>query len=42
VLDDVLTATDPERLTRILELLDEAADRYQVLILTCHPDGIGS
>ncbi|MBN1591105.1 MAG: hypothetical protein JW888_16445, partial [Pirellulales bacterium] len=38
VLDDVLTATDPERLSRILGLLDEAADKYQMLIFTCHPE----
>ncbi|MBN2218102.1 MAG: hypothetical protein JW719_12075, partial [Pirellulales bacterium] len=38
VLDDVLTATDSGRLANILQLLDEAAERYQMLILTCHPE----
>jgi len=38
VLDDVLTATDPNRLARALDLLAEAAERYQILIFTCHPE----
>ena len=38
VLDDVLTATDTARLARTLRILEEAADRFQVLILTCHPE----
>jgi uncharacterized protein YhaN len=38
VLDDVLTATDPRRLERIVELLREESSRLQFLILTCHPD----
>lgn len=38
VFDDVLMATDPQRLARILELLDQRRERLQVLILTCHPD----
>ncbi|MBN1909968.1 MAG: hypothetical protein JW818_09530, partial [Pirellulales bacterium] len=38
VLDDILTATDNARLVRTLNLLDEAADRFQILILTCHPE----
>ncbi|NLE38881.1 MAG: hypothetical protein GX621_12725 [Pirellulaceae bacterium] len=38
VLDDVLTATDPARLARTLEIFKEAAERFQVLILTCHPE----
>ncbi|MEZ5403725.1 MAG: AAA family ATPase [Bryobacteraceae bacterium] len=45
VLDDVLTATDPERLARVVELLREQSARLQFLILTCHPErynGIGT
>jgi ABC-type transport system involved in cytochrome c biogenesis ATPase subunit len=38
VFDDVLMATDPARLARILELLDQRRGRLQVLILTCHPE----
>lgn len=38
VFDDVLMATDPERLERILALLDQRRERLQVLILTCHPE----
>jgi energy-coupling factor transporter ATP-binding protein EcfA2 len=38
VLDDVLTATDSGRLARVLNVLEEAAQRLQVLILTCHPE----
>jgi uncharacterized protein YhaN len=38
VLDDVLTATDTGRLARILTILEEAAQRLQVLIITCHPE----
>ncbi len=38
VLDDVLNATDTGRLARVLTLLEEAADRLQVVILTCHPE----
>jgi uncharacterized protein YhaN len=38
VLDDVLTATDAARLARILTILEEAAQRLQVLIITCHPE----
>jgi len=38
VLDDVLTATDTPRFARILTILEEAADRLQVLVLTCHPE----
>ncbi|MEZ6071700.1 MAG: AAA family ATPase [Pirellulales bacterium] len=38
VLDDVLTATDAGRLMRIQAILEEATDRLQVLILTCHPE----
>jgi DNA repair exonuclease SbcCD ATPase subunit len=38
VLDDVLTATDTGRLARVMGVLEEAAQRLQVLILTCHPE----
>lgn len=38
VFDDVLMATDPERLARILDLLEQRRERMQVLILTCHPE----
>ena len=38
VLDDVLAATDAGRLARVMGVLEEAAQRLQVLILTCHPE----
>jgi hypothetical protein len=38
VFDDVLMATDGQRMGRILELLEERRERLQVLILTCHPE----
>jgi uncharacterized protein YhaN len=38
VLDDVLTATDAGRLLRVQAVLEEAADRLQIVILTCHPE----
>ncbi len=38
VLDDVLTATDRVRLGRVLQALDDASERLQVIILTCHAD----
>ena len=38
VLDDVLTFTDAGRLARVMNILEEAADRLQILILTCHPE----
>ena len=38
VLDDVLTATDADRLARIMTILEESAQRLQILILTCHPE----
>jgi uncharacterized protein YhaN len=38
MLDDVLTATDTGRLARILTVLEEYAQRLQLLILTCHPE----
>ena len=38
VLDDVLTATDADRLARIMTILEESAQHLQILILTCHPE----
>ena len=38
VLDDVLTATDTPRFARILTILEEAVNKLQILILTCHPE----
>lgn len=38
VLDDVLTATDDERLARVLGILDEMKKHAQFLILTSHPE----
>lgn len=38
VLDDVLTATDADRLARALDLIRQRSDRLQFLILTCHPE----
>ncbi|MCS6952153.1 MAG: AAA family ATPase [Bryobacteraceae bacterium] len=38
VLDDVLTATDSERLGRLFDLLSELQESLQILILTCHPE----
>lgn len=37
-LDDVLTATDAGRLARVMTILEEAAQRLQILVLTCHPE----
>ncbi|MBW1659473.1 MAG: AAA family ATPase [Deltaproteobacteria bacterium] len=38
VLDDVLTFTDAGRFARILSVLEEAAQKLQLLVLTCHPE----
>jgi DNA repair exonuclease SbcCD ATPase subunit len=38
VLDDVFIYTDTARLARIITILDEAADRFQIVLLTCHPE----
>lgn len=38
VLDDVFTYTDTTRLARIVTILDEAAERFQIVLLTCHPE----
>jgi hypothetical protein len=37
VLDDPLVNTDADRLGRALRLIDEKRDRFQFVILTCHP-----
>lgn len=42
VLDDVLTATDSLRLGRVLRVLEEASERLQIVILTCHPERYGA
>ncbi len=38
VIDDVLTSTDSGRLARIQTILEESAERFQILILTCHEE----
>jgi DNA repair exonuclease SbcCD ATPase subunit len=38
VLDDVFTFTDTARLARIVQVLEEAAERFQIVMLTCHPE----
>ncbi|MBI3989818.1 MAG: AAA family ATPase [candidate division NC10 bacterium] len=38
VLDDALVNTDPRRQERFLALLEEAAERLQIMLLTCHPE----
>jgi energy-coupling factor transporter ATP-binding protein EcfA2 len=42
IFDDVLMATDPARLARILALIEARRDHLQVLILTCHPERFAS
>ena len=45
VLDDSLVNTDPERIRQIHRVLFRAADRLQVLLLSCHDvlfDGLGA
>lgn len=37
VFDDSFLATDPARAHRVLELLSEAAESLQIVVLTCHP-----
>ncbi len=37
ILDDQLTQSDPGRMTWMRDLLTEAAQRIQVVVLTCHP-----
>jgi DNA repair protein SbcC/Rad50 len=38
VLDDPLVNTDPERLPRVLEIINEKSARLQFVILSCHPE----
>lgn len=38
VLDDAFTATDSDRLLRITTILQEAAQRFQIVLLSCHPE----
>ena len=37
VFDDAFLATDPTRAERVLELLAAAAEKLQIIVLTCHP-----
>ena len=37
VLDDQLTQSDPARMTWMRNLLEAAAARIQVIVMTCHP-----
>jgi hypothetical protein len=38
LLDDVLTATDTARMARVMRVLEESAEKLQIVILTCHPE----
>jgi uncharacterized protein YhaN len=38
VLDDVMTYTDAGRMARVLAVLEEEAQRLQIIVLTCHPE----
>ena len=38
VFDDVFTYTDASRLNRIANILEESAERFQIILLTCHPE----
>ncbi len=38
ILDDVLTATDAQRMERVKEIIQDCGSRLQILILTCHPE----
>lgn len=38
ILDDQLTQTDRRRLAWLRDLLGEAAERIQVVVMTCHPE----
>ena len=42
VLDDVFTYTDATRLSRIANILEESAQRFQIVLLTCHPERYSS
>jgi len=41
VLDDVFTFTDTARLARLLKILEEATEKFQILVFTCHPERYG-
>ncbi len=38
VLDDVLNTTDTGRMARLFKLLEEATDKLQIVVLTCHQE----
>ena len=38
ILDDHLTQSDPERMAWLRGLLGEAAQKVQIVVMTCHPD----
>lgn len=38
VFDDVFTYTDASRLDRIAGILSESSERFQIILLTCHPE----
>lgn len=38
LLDDVLTATDSQRMDNILDIITEMTERFQIIIMTCHPE----
>lgn len=42
ILDDQLTQTDEIRMAWLRDLLEEAARKIQVVVLTCHPEDYGS
>lgn len=42
VLDDQLTQTDSRRMAWLRELLEDAARRIQIVVLTCHPEDYGA
>ncbi len=42
VLDDQLTQTDGIRMAWLREILEDAATRIQVVVLTCHPEDYGA
>ena len=45
MLDDVLINTDPERIKLIHRVVYKAAERLQILLLSCHDvlfDGLGA
>ena len=38
VLDDALVHSDDDRLSRMKRVIDDAAQRHQILLFTCHPE----